>query len=57
MWLFTLMSLVMMVVVLARVAAAEARLYNTESRGIFAKALLWGLNAFTQEGESRQEDT
>lgn len=57
MWLLTLVSLVTMVVVLTRVAVVEARLCGTNSRDTFAKAALWGLKAFTQEGESCQEDT
>ncbi|XP_045118643.1 probable glutamate receptor [Portunus trituberculatus] len=49
-WLLTLMSLVAMVVVMARVATAEANLYNTKNRNTLAKAAIWGLKAFTQEG-------
>ncbi|XP_063840047.1 glutamate receptor ionotropic, delta-2-like isoform X1 [Scylla paramamosain] len=49
-WLLTLVSLVTMVVVMARVATAEASLYNTRNRNSLAKAAIWGLKAFTQEG-------
>ncbi|XP_063840045.1 glutamate receptor 1-like [Scylla paramamosain] len=49
-WLLTLVSLVAMVVVMARVATAEASLYNTRNSNIMAKAAIWGLKAFTQEG-------
>ncbi|MPC24171.1 glutamate receptor ionotropic, kainate 1-like [Portunus trituberculatus] len=49
-WLLTLVSLVAMVVVMARVATAEANLYNTKNRNTLAKAAIWGLKAFTQEG-------
>lgn len=56
-WLLTLLSLVTVVLVLAWVAAMEARLYSTESRDTLGKAVLWSFSAFTQEGEcSRSGD-
>ena len=53
-WLLTLVSLLVIVVVMARVASVEASLYNTTNTNTLAKAAMWGLKAFTQEGESPQ---
>ena len=52
-WLLTLVSLVAVVLVMARVATTEANLYNTKSRNSLDKAAIWGLKAFTQEGETQ----
>ncbi|XP_050692921.1 glutamate receptor-like [Eriocheir sinensis] len=49
-WVLALVSLAVVVVVMAWVAAAEVRLFGSSWRWSLAKATVWGLKVFTQEG-------
>ena len=51
-WLLTLMSLAVVVVVMARLATIEVNLFSSSLHWDFSKATFWGLQVFTQEGES-----
>ncbi|XP_050692920.1 glutamate receptor-like [Eriocheir sinensis] len=49
-WVLALVSLAVVVVVMAWVAAAEVRLFGSSWRWSLTKATVWGLKVFTQEG-------
>lgn len=51
-WLLALVSLGVVVAVMAWVAAAEVRLFGSPWPWSFAKATVWGIKVFTQEGKS-----
>ncbi|MPC54251.1 Glutamate receptor ionotropic, kainate 1 [Portunus trituberculatus] len=49
-WMLALTSLIVIVVVMARLAATEMSLFSSSPRWGFSKATNWGLKVFTQEG-------
>lgn len=52
-WLLSLLSLAVVVVMMVGIATAEVRLFGSSWRWGLAKSTVWGLKVFTQEGESR----
>ncbi|XP_042204243.1 glutamate receptor-like [Homarus americanus] len=48
-WVWTLVSLVTVVVMMALVVKAEARVFTSQTRHVLSKAAMWGVKTLTQE--------